>query len=55
MEQFVARENIKRFRAQLASCADEQQRQTLKRLLGAEEQRLRELERGRRAGGYSLV
>jgi hypothetical protein len=33
VEEFVARENIKRFEAQLAACTDSQQRETLSRLL----------------------
>ena len=41
MKEFVARENIKRFEAQLAACADPQQRETLSRLLEAERQQLR--------------
>lgn len=40
MEEFVARENIRRFEARLAACADPVQRETLTRLLEAERQRL---------------
>ena len=42
MKEFVARENIKRFEAQLAACADPQQRETLSRLLQDEKQRLKD-------------
>ena len=40
MEEFLARENIKRFNSQLRSSTDEAQRATLQRLLDAEKQRL---------------
>lgn len=43
MEDFVARENIKRFKTQLAACQDDQQRLTLVKLLKAEEVRLHAL------------
>ena len=43
MEEFIARENIRRFRAQLDQCADEAQRGTLQRLLKDEESRLEEI------------
>ena len=43
MQEFIARENIKRFKAQLQACTDDRQRQTLSRLLEAEETRLAEL------------
>ena len=33
MQEFIARENIKRFEAQLARCADDEQRVTISRLL----------------------
>ena len=33
MQDFIARENIKRFEAQLAECTDPAQRETLTRLL----------------------
>ena len=33
MEEFVARENIRRFEAQLRACADPSERETLARLL----------------------
>lgn len=48
MQRFIARENIKRFRQQLASCSDERQRETLRQLLAAEEGKLNELERAHR-------
>ena len=40
VREFIARENIKRFEAQLTSCTDAEQRETLTRLL---EQASREL------------
>jgi hypothetical protein len=40
MEEFVARENIRRFQAQLDACHDPEQRKTLEQLLEAERQRL---------------
>ena len=43
MEDFVARENIRRFKTQLAACQDDQQRLTLVKLLKAEEVRLHAL------------
>ena len=42
MQEFIARENIKRFVAQLSACTDPQQRETLQRLLDAERQHLKE-------------
>ena len=45
-ELFITRENIKRFKEQLASCLDPAKRSTLERLLVAEEARLKELELG---------
>lgn len=42
MQEFVARENIRRFEAQLETCTDPEQRKTLSRLLDAERQRLDE-------------
>ena len=44
MQRFIARENIKRFRQQLANCTDEHQRATLNQLLAQEEARLAQLE-----------
>lgn len=43
MQEFIARENIKRFEAQLADCTDEDQRQVILRLLGDEQRRLAEI------------
>ena len=40
MQEFIARENIRRFEAQLAACSDAKQRETLSRLLETERQRL---------------
>ena len=40
MQEFIARENIKRFEAQLAACTDPEQRKTLSRLLEAEHEQL---------------
>ena len=42
MQEFIARENIRRFEAQLAACSDQAQRETLSRLLAAERQHLAE-------------
>lgn len=42
MQEFIARENIRRFKAQLAICVDPTQRETLTRLLEAEHLRLNE-------------
>ena len=43
MQEFIARENIKRFEAQLADCTDEEQRQVILRLLEDEQRRLAEI------------
>ena len=40
MQEFIARENIRRFKAQLEVCTDARQRETLQKLLRAEEERL---------------
>jgi len=40
VQEFIARENIRRFEAQLAACNDPEQRGTLARLLEAERQHL---------------
>ena len=40
MQEFIARENIRRFEAQLAACTDPERRETLSRLIEAEQQRL---------------
>jgi hypothetical protein len=47
VQEFIARENIKRFEAQLAKCADDLQRVTLERLLATERQRLQTIRRQR--------
>lgn len=44
MEEFIARENIRRFQAQLEACDDLKQRRTLQELLDAELQRLADLQ-----------
>jgi len=46
MQRFVARENVRRFKEQLKGCNDEEQRQTLSRLLAEEEAKLKKLLRG---------
>ena len=43
MEEFIARENIKRFEAQFESSTDESQRAEINALLEAERRRLREI------------
>ena len=48
MQQFIANENVKRFRQQLGNSPDEQQKETLEQLLAAEEGKLKELRRIRR-------
>lgn len=52
MQEFIARENIRRFEAQLAACTDAQQRKTLLQLLETERERLTEAQanRQRKAG-----
>ena len=42
MRGFIARENVRRFQAQLDACTDPEQRKTLERLLEAEHQRLKD-------------
>jgi len=42
VQEFIARENIRRYEAQLASCADPERQKTLMRLLEAERQHLAE-------------
>jgi len=44
MQEFIARENVRRFEKQLADCTDPQQRQVLLQLLAAERQRLADAE-----------
>ena len=41
MEEFIARENIRRFKAQIDECNDEGQRAEMQTLLDAERRRLR--------------
>jgi hypothetical protein len=41
MDRFIARENIRRYKQQLASCTDEAQRATLQELLAEETANLR--------------
>jgi hypothetical protein len=42
VEEFIARENIRRFKEQLAACDEPGQRKTLQRSLDAERKRLKE-------------
>ena len=44
MERFIARENIRRFKVQLADCSDEKRSATLRNLLAEEEAHLARLE-----------
>ena len=44
MERFIARENIRRFKAELADCTDEERSATLRELLAEEEAHLARLE-----------
>lgn len=44
MKKYIARENIKRFRQQLETCADDRQRATLTQLLADEEAHLAQIE-----------
>lgn len=48
MDEFIARENIKRFAAQLRSSPDEGQKDVLRRLLQIEEQKLQEVRASKR-------
>lgn len=48
MDEFLARENIRRFQAQLNACSDSEQRSTLVQLLESERQRLAQLQGGSR-------
>lgn len=43
MEQFIARENIRRFKHRLENCTDEAERTTLQKLLADEEAKLRSM------------
>lgn len=47
VEEFIARENIKRFEAQLAYCTDGDQRSTLLKLLDEERARLATLRKSK--------
>lgn len=49
VQEFIARENIRRFEAQLAHCTDPEQRKTLSRLLEEERQHLAAALAGRAA------
>ena len=51
MDAFVARENIKRFKAQLRSAEDEEQKATLRRLLEEEQLHLQLAIETRHASG----
>ena len=42
MQEFIARENIRRFEAQLDACTDPEQRETLSRLLDLEREHLKD-------------
>ena len=50
MEEFVARENIRRFQMQLDDCNDPERRKTLTQLLDAERRRLAEAQAKKRGG-----
>ena len=43
MQEFVARENIKRFQSQIAACTDPAQRKVLARLLDEEREKLKDI------------
>ncbi|HET9399255.1 MAG TPA: hypothetical protein VFO45_10615 [Sphingomicrobium sp.] len=47
MTEFIARENIRRFEAQLESSSDEAQKAQIRALLDAERSRLHEIRRAR--------
>lgn len=49
VQEFIARENIKRFEAQLAACSDPEQRATLLRLLEQAHQQLAQTEHEKRS------
>lgn len=49
MHRFIAHENIKRFKELLGSRSDERQRETVEKLLAAEEKKLKEIETSRAA------
>lgn len=48
MQEFIARENIKRFEAQLTTCSDPEQRETLTQLLVQAFDQLVEVEAAKR-------
>ena len=48
VQAFIARENIKRFEAQLAACKDPKQRETIAQLLDRAFQQLAEVEAAKR-------
>ena len=50
MQEFISRENIRNFQAQLEGCTDEEQRATLLKLLQDEERRLAAIMSKRAAG-----
>jgi hypothetical protein len=54
VDEFVARENVRRFRGQLKSCTDKQQKAVLELLLAEHEQYLAEME-GRAVAPKSSV
>ena len=49
MQEFIARQNIRRFEEQLAGCTEPEQRKTLERLLEAERQSLAKTLSGKRS------
>lgn len=49
MDEFIAHENIKRFRVKLRSSSDEEQKTVLRRLLEAEEQKLEQVRAAKRS------
>lgn len=51
MEPFIARENIKRFKALLRSAESEEQKATLRKLLEDEEQHLQQVIEAKHAAG----
>lgn len=50
MDDFIARENIRRFEAQLQSSADEMQKREIRRLLNAERRHLQQIEQSQSPG-----
>jgi hypothetical protein len=55
VDEFIARENIRRFGEQLQNCTDERLKVTLQQLLAEHEQRLTDIERRRCAEGGVLT